>query len=139
MLLANAMLHQNIVAIVDDNLGIVEKLQLLHAFSFATGEILLVSVSDVSKHGYRGLYDVAQSEHFARFADAGFEYSHLGVSIQEPDAQRNAHLRVIAAWGTCHHEVATQNLVQPFFHHRLSVAAGDADDRNVELVAVPLG
>ena len=81
MLLANAMLHENIIAIVDDNLCIVKKLQLLHAFSFATIEILLVSVSDVSKHSYRGLYDVTQSSHFAWFADSGFEYSQLGVSI----------------------------------------------------------
>ena len=58
--------------------------------------------------------------------------------VEQPHAQRHTDLRVIALrrTGDCHG--GRQQLTEPLFHHRLSVAARDADDRDIKLITMTL-
>ena len=78
-------------------MGIVEQEHLLAALLLHGAEVLLMGCAEVGKHGDGGLYDVAQGLHLSRLADARLEDAHLRVVVHEPNAQRHAYLRVVAA------------------------------------------
>ena len=48
------------------------------------------------KHTNGGLDDVVQGIHLAWLTDACLEQSYLRLVVEQPDAQRNTYLRVIA-------------------------------------------
>ena len=136
--LAHTATHQLVVAIIDHNLGVAEKLQLLFTLRFLAAEVLLMGVSEVRQHGNGGLNDVMQGRHLAHLTDAGFENAHLCVLVQQPNTKRNAYLRVVTAGRTRHKQVVTQQLIEPFLHHCLAITARNADYRYVEFVTMSL-
>ena len=90
------------------------------------------------KHTNGGLNDVVQGIHLARLADARLEQSYLRLVAEQPNAQRNTDLRVIALGrtGDCH--LGREQLIQPLLDHRLTIRTRNAHDRTIELVSVAL-
>ena len=74
-----------VVCIVDNDLGIVEQLQLLHAFLLQRTEVLLMGSPQRCQHANGGLNDVGQSLHLAWLADTCFNECHVGLLIEQPD------------------------------------------------------
>ena len=83
--------------------------------------------------------DVLQSTHLARLRDACLKDGQFGILIHLPDRQRHSDLGIVAARRTDNAALVAQQLVQPFFHHCLPVAARNAYDRNAELAAMLFG
>ena len=67
-------------------------------FFLDCSKVLLMSRSDVGHHTNRRLNHGPQGLHFVGLRNARFEYAHLRVRIEQPYAERNAHLRVIRTW-----------------------------------------
>ena len=95
-------------------------------------------IAKIGQHGNGWLDDVAQGQHLTGLADTCLEDAHLGIIVHEPHREGHTDLRVIAAWTAGDIELGREQLVEPFLDHGLAVAARDADDRDVELVAVAL-
>ena len=95
--------------------------------------------AEVRQYGNRRLDDVTQGKHLSGQTDAGLEDADLRLVVHEPYRQRHTDLRVIRTRRACHKAVGREYLVQPLLDDGLAVGARDADDRDVELVAVTLG
>ena len=115
-----------------------EKGQFFLAFGFQRGEILLMCHTQRGEDAYRRLDNIAQSCHLTRLTDTGLEHSHLRILVHQPHRQRHANLRVVGARRSGYGHLRRQQLINPLLHDGLSVGAGYADDRNIELVAVAL-
>ncbi len=95
--------------------------------------------TEVREYGDRRLDDVAQGEHLTGLTDTCLEDADLRLIVHEPYRQRHTDLRVVGTRRACHEAVGREHLVQPLLDNGLAVGARDADDRDIELVAVTLG
>ena len=95
--------------------------------------------TEVSHHSYRRLDDSLEGIHLAGFTDASLKDTYLGLLLQTPHRQRYSYLGVPRTGRTRDIKVGRQQLVEPLLDNRLSVAARDADHRNIEFLAVALG
>ncbi len=77
--------HDSIVLAIDSHLSIMEEFELLFAFRFHRGEVLLMGITYVGEHGDGRLNDVAQCQHLSRHTDTRLEESHLGLFVEEPN------------------------------------------------------
>ena len=136
---AHHAVYHLVVLAVDDGLCVVEEYHLLAALLLERREVLLMGVADEREHGDVGLYDAAQSLHLARLADASLEHSHLALLVEQPYREWHAYLRVVATRRARHLHLRREQLVEPFLHDGLSVAARDAHNRYVVFLAVTLG
>ena len=94
--------HQVVISIVDDDLGIMKQLQLLHALLFQRTEVLLVRSPDRGQHTNGRLYDVMQRLHLTQLTDTSLEQSYLCLFVEQPDRQGDTDLRVVALGRTGH-------------------------------------
>ena len=124
--------HHGIVAIVDDGFGTAKERQFLLAFFLQRREPLLMRFSHVGENPHRRLHDGFELFHLAALRDAHLDDSQLGLLVDFPHRERHSYLRVVAPWRTHHGIVVAQQLVEPLFHHRLAVTAGNAYDGNPE-------
>lgn len=88
--------------------------------------------TDIREDTNRWVQDSLQVLHFIGPGDSGFKDAQCVMILHLPDGQGHSNLRVIAGGVFCNLEVGRQQLVQPFLHDGFSVAARDADERNVE-------
>ena len=82
--------------------------------------------------------NILQGTHFSRFRDTGLQYGKLRLFTHLPHGQRYAYLGIVAAGRACYHPFGTQQLMQPLFHNGFSVAACNADNRNLKPVPMLL-
>ena len=81
-----------IVTIVDEDISIFEKTQLLQAFLFYSGKILLMSLPDIGHYANGGLDHGAQGLHLIGLADARFEDAYLALFVEQTNGKRYSHL-----------------------------------------------
>ena len=120
----------------DDGLSLLEELELLENFLLYGLEVLLVCRTDICENTDGRLYHVAERTHLVRLTDAGFKYCDVRVLVYAPNGKWHANLRVVTARRASDGVVVRKNLEEPFLDDGLSVASGDADDRNLELVTM---
>ena len=94
--------EQFIVGTVHHLASVVHELEFLPHLVLYRAEILLMGGTHGGDDSHGGLYDMPQGPHFAWLADTGLEESHLSHFIEQPHGERHSHLRVVAAWRTCH-------------------------------------
>ena len=128
-----------LVRTVHQHLRISEEAHLLQGLLQLAGEVLAVCRTDVGEQPDGGLDDGAQAVHLAGLADARFEDAQGVFRTEVPHAEGHAHLAVPAAGAAHDVLMAAQQVEEPFLHHRLAVAAGDAHHGQGEVGAVPGG
>ena len=134
----DATAHDVVVGTVDHRLGVVHQFEFLHALLFHRTEVLLMGSPQTGEYTDGGRDDVAQGRHLTGLTDACLEDAHLGLFVQQPYGEGNAYLGVVAA-GRAHNLLRGQEqLVEPLLDHRLTVGTRDADDGDVELIAMTL-
>ena len=116
-----------------------EEHELLLAFVTFRLEIALMGFTDVGEYGYRGLDNVAQSKHLARLTDAGLEHAYFRLLVHEPHGKGHTYLRIVAPGRTGDTHLRRKELIEPLFHHRLAIGAGDAYNGNVKLITMTFG
>ena len=126
---------------MDPHLRTAEQLQLLGRLRIAAHSLepFVVRAAQVGEHTDRRPDHRFQLLHLARLADARFEDGQGVLRAHLQHAQRHAHLAVPAARAAYDVFLAVQHLEQPFLHDGLAVAAGDPDNGDSELAAVPSG
>ena len=130
---------QLVVHAIHDDTGFVEQSQFLPALFFHRGKVFLMRVAQVCQHADCRLDDFLQCQHLTRAADSRLEEAHLRVFLQKPDAQGYAYLRIVAPWAPDNDLVRGNQLIEPFLHNGLSVAARDTYNRDVILITMTFG
>ena len=88
--------------------------------------------SHIGKNPHRRLHDRLQLIHLTRFRYTRFDDSQFGLFVDFPHRKGYSDLRIVTARRTHHRIVFTQKLIKPFFHDRLTITAGNADNRNLK-------
>ncbi len=131
--------HNGVVAAIDDRPHIAEELHLLERLLPIVREIACVRRTYVGEDADVGTDDGAQRVHFARLADARFEQRQRMLRRQFPHAQGHAQAAVPRSRAAHDPFLVMEHLEEPLLHHRLAIAAGDADHAGVVVPAVPRG
>ena len=131
--------NQFVIAIVYHHVTILEKGQFLHTFVGYGVEILLMRPSDVGQDAYRRTDDALKGFHFSHFGDAGFKETKFRPLVHEPNRQGDAYLRIIASRRTGNDTLGAKQLVNPFLHHRFSVASRNAYHRHIKTGTIFFG
>ena len=113
-----------------------EELELLDDFAVVAREELGVRGSDVRQDADGGVDNVGQHPHLVGTGDARLEHGNVVLVGHLPDGERHPEAGIVAV-GTLHHlELVVQDGGKPLFDNGFAVAAGDADDRVTELLAM---
>ena len=124
--------YQVIVGIINHHITILEQGKLLHTLVRHGIKVLLMGTTDIRQDTDGGTDDAMQRFHFAHFGYARFENAQLRPFVHQPYGQGNTNLGVVAPRRPGDNAFRTKELIKPFFHHGLAVAARDADDRHIK-------
>ncbi len=114
----------------------IEKEGLFRRLFGKPGKAFAMRLADIGEQADRRLNDLLQLLHLPATGNTRLENGEFMGLVQRPYAERHADLRIIAL-GTARDMVFIfQQLVKPFFYDGLSVAAGDADNRDGEPAAM---
>ena len=95
-----------------------------------------MSLPDIRDDTDRGGDNGLQAFHLVRLWDTGLEDAQCIFLAHLPYRERNPQLGVVAPRRTYDVELVMQQLIEEFLYDRLSVATGDADHGDVELLPV---
>ena len=125
-----------VVGAVDEDVAVGEELEFLCDLLATGEEVLVVCLADIGKDADGGVDDVAEGGHLAGLGDASLEDGEIVLGSHLPDGEGDADLGVVALGAGDDATVRCEKLDEPVFDDSLAVAAGDADDGNVELAAM---
>ena len=118
--------------VVDDRAGAAGQRDLLVAFLFEAGKILLMRIADRGEdHHIRSQYPL-QPLHFAGFRNSGFENRQLLVAFEHQHRERHAQLRIETLRRTEKLHPCGQLLGDPLFDDGFAVRTGDTHHRTAE-------
>ena len=130
--------YHRIIGRIDDGLCILEEFHLLQTFLTHAGEVLLMGRTQIGKHADGRLYDIPQRLHLIGFTDTCLKESDTGMLVHQPHTEGNSDLGIERSRTSRYGMGGQQQLVNPLLHHRLTVTACNAYDRNLELITMPL-
>ena len=116
-----------------------KQVQFLSSLLHAVDEVLVVGLPDVGEHTDSRADDVLKAHHLVGFGDTSLEDTQGVGLVHLPHGERHAYLGIVALGATHDVVVGAKHLVEPFFDDGLAVTARDADDGNVELLAMVRG
>ena len=128
-----------VVVMVDEFVGVSKEFEFLDGLLGLVLEKLGVSHADVGENADVRTDDVRKMLHLVRFGNAGLEDGEVVMLGDTPYGQGHADLGVVAVRALDDGEVIVEQYGEPFLDDGFAVGAGDADDGEVEMLAVVLG